>query len=138
VREITAGDGGKLALHFKLEEIAEGLSFYTGDGEFLQVGTWRYGEGKVLAAHNHNRAPRQSDRTQEFIWVAKGSLKAQVFDESDGLVAELQLGANEGVVFLAGGHGYHITSPDTVVIEVKNGPYPGAEADRRRLGNTGA
>ena len=33
------------------------------------------------------------------------------------------------------GHGYTILSDDTKVIEIKNGPYLGADVDRRRIEN---
>ena len=43
--------------------------------------------------------------------------------------------ASEGdiLILLTGGHGYEILTEGTQVLEVKNGPYVGAEADRRRL-----
>jgi len=39
----------------------------------------------------------------------------------------------ETLILLKGGHGYEILEDGTRVLEVKNGPYPGAEVDRRRL-----
>lgn len=125
--------GKTLALHLCVDEIPQGLSFMTGDEEYMQMGTWRYPKGKVLAAHNHNPIPRQAERTQEMLVVLKGGVKAAIFSEDDEPVTELAVSAGEVLLLLAGGHGYEITEDDTVVIEAKNGPYPGAEADRRRL-----
>lgn len=36
-------------------------------------------------------------------------------------------------MLLAGGHGYRIEADGTEVLEVKNGPYAGAAADRVRF-----
>ena len=37
------------------------------------------------------------------------------------------------VVLLWGGHGYSVLEDNTQVLEVKTGPYVGAELDRRRI-----
>ena len=58
---------------------------------------------------------------------------ASIFDEEGGLVERLELGAGDTLILLNGGHGYEILEDNTQVLEVKNGPYPGAEADRRRI-----
>lgn len=130
---IKSGDK-KIAMKIDLGDIKEGLSFFSEDGDFVQVGGWRYNSGKRLLAHNHNFAERKIDRTQEFIFVLKGSLKAFIYDDNDRPLEELFLTANEGLVCFSGGHGYEILHDDTVVIEVKNGPYLGVDIDRRRLG----
>lgn len=124
----------RLAVHFTEADIREGLSFFSEDADFLQVGAWRYPAGKQLANHNHNRVPRQVDRTQECVLVLRGALRARLYDEQDRPVTEVRVGPHEGLLLLAGGHGYEILEDDTLVIECKNGPYPGAEADRRRFG----
>ncbi len=125
--------GRTLALHLAMDDIPAGLAFMTGDDEYMQLGTWRYPRGKVLAAHNHNPVPRRAERTQEMLVVLKGRVKATIYGEDDQPVGELTVAAGEVLLLLAGGHGYEILEDDTVVIEAKNGPYPGAEADRRRL-----
>lgn len=125
----------KIALKIGPHDIKGGLSFFSEDGDFIQVGGWKYNSGKRLHAHNHNCVERKIDRTQEFIFVIKGSLKAFIYDDYDKPLEELYLMANEGLICFSGGHGYEILDDDTVVIEVKNGPYHGAETDRRRLGD---
>ena len=126
-------DNRKMAVQLDIHDIGPGLSFFTDDSESLQLGSWRYESGKLLAAHNHNRVERRADRTQEFIIVLKGGLKASIYSESDAFIEELTLKSGEALLILAGGHGYRIEENDTVVLEVKNGPYPGADLDRRRI-----
>jgi len=126
-------EGKKIAFKFELKDIKGGLTFFSEDNDFVQVGAWRYDKGKQLLAHIHNFVRREIDRTQEFIFVVKGSIKASIYDDNENPVKDLILNSNEGLILLSGGHGYEIMENDTVVIEVKNGPYIGAELDRRRL-----
>ncbi len=126
-------NGQKIAAKVRVNDIEEGLTFFTDDEDFLQIGAWRYAKGTNLEAHNHNFVPREVSRTQEFVYVVKGAVKAFIYDEEDEFIEEVVVKAGEALFLFAGGHGYQTLAEDTVVFEVKNGPYPGAEKDRRRL-----
>jgi len=126
--------GEVLGIMFSQRDIQSGLQFVTDSGSFLQVGTWNYESGKKLAPHIHNKVVRTTNRTQEMIHVMKGRLKAVVFSEDEREVDALEMSAGDTLVLLAGGHGYQILENGTRVLEVKNGPYVGPDADRRRFG----
>ena len=111
----------------------KGLSFFSSDNEFIQVGAWAYDAGKELAAHRHNHVLREVTHTQEVIFVRKGSILARVYTHDGTLVRELEAAAGDVLVLLNGGHGYKILEDGTEVLEVKNGPYVGAERDRTRF-----
>ncbi len=111
----------------------KGLSFFSKDDDFIQVGTWGYEAGKELKAHIHNNVAREIVLTQEVIYVKKGKIKSIIYDRSEKRVAEITLVAGDIIVLLNGGHGYEIIEDATEVLEVKNGPYLGAEIDRRRI-----
>ena len=124
----------KFALKFcAAEDIKDGLNFFSYENDYLQIGGWRYSNGKVLQEHNHNQVKRSIDRTQEFIFVVSGSVEARIYDEEDNLLKKFVLKKNDGLILFAGGHGYTILSDDTLVLELKNGPYPGPDKDRRRF-----
>lgn len=112
---------------------AAGLAAYSDDRDYIQVLSWNYPAGKHLQEHIHNTVPREAQRTQEAVVVLSGAVTATIYDGKRQLVAKEVISAHEVMVFLAGGHGYDITATDTVVLELKNGPYPGAEADRVRF-----
>lgn len=122
-----------LAKHITDEDWTEGLAFFSADEDFIQVGTWRYDSGKQLAAHIHNEAERIIAFTQEVLFIRKGRIAAQIYDYDHNKVDELICEAGDVLILLAGGHGYTILEDDTRVLEIKNGPYLGAEADRRRI-----
>lgn len=132
MQEIKLGDH-VLARHITEADWAEGLSFFSNDDDFIQVGTWRYNAGKELKAHIHNEAPRNVTWTQEVLFVKKGRISAQIYDFEGQPVSEITCEAGDVLVLLAGGHGYSILEDDTQVLEIKNGPYLGPERDRRRL-----
>jgi len=131
--KVIKKDNKRIAIKIDFESVNDGLTFFSDDNDYLQVGAWKYERGKKLLAHNHNCVDRKVDRTQEFIFVLHGSLKAYLYDDKDELIEEVVLNSKEGLILLSGGHGYEISSDDTVVFEVKNGPYVGAQRDRRRL-----
>jgi hypothetical protein len=76
---------------------------------------------------------RTITHTQEAVYVRKGALKAIVYDQAGRAVEEIVVREGDLLIMLRGGHGYEIIEDDTQVLEVKNGPYPGPEADRTRL-----
>jgi len=133
INEIRSG-GDLLARHIPSAEAwSGGLQFFSGEEDFIQVGTWGYGAGKELLPHIHNAVPRTVQWTQEVLYVRKGSLRAFVYDRSEALVAEIEVGAGDVLILLNGGHGYRIQEGGTEVLEIKNGPYLGPDVDRRRF-----
>ena len=133
ITEITEG-ALVLARHIPAADAwGEGLKFFSPDGDYQQVGTWGYGAGKTLLAHSHNEVARSVAWTQEVLYIRAGRVLAEVYDTADCKVAELEAGAGDLLVLLRGGHGYRILEDGTQVLEIKNGPYVGADVDRRRL-----
>ncbi len=112
---------------------AEGLGFYSNDEEYIQVGTWKYDSGKSLMRHIHNPVERSIIRTQEVIYVKQGRVLAQIYTLDEEFVEEFEAKTGDTIILLNCGHGYEILENGTQVIEVKNGPYLGAEVDRRRF-----
>lgn len=133
VSEIKQGDL-VLARHIPAEDAwAGGLNFFSADEEYIQVGTWGYNAGKELLAHSHNEVAREVLWTQEVLYIRKGGIKADIYNTSNEKVAELTVSEGDVLILLRGGHGYHILEDGTQVLEVKNGPYVGADRDRKRL-----
>ncbi len=122
-----------LAIVIRGDDWEEGLSFVSSDKDYQQVGIWGYGKGKELAAHIHLTEPRQALRTQEVVFVRDGRIKAKIYTEKREFLTSVELGSGDTIILLNGGHGYDILEDNTKVLEVKNGPYPGAEKDRERI-----
>lgn len=121
-RHISAGDAW-----------SPGLNFFSADEEYVQVGTWGYDSGKLLKPHIHNLVSRNIGRTQEVVFVRAGRLRATIFGELGQMIDTIDAKAGDILILLAGGHGYEVLEEGTQVLEIKNGPYVGADADRRRI-----
>ncbi len=126
-------NGLKLGIFISKEDRQKGLNFYSEEGDFIQVGIWGYDKGKKLPAHIHNTVKREINRTQEVVYVMQGMVKAFIYSESGKLIEEVILTEGDTLILLNGGHGYEVLEDNTFVLEVKNGPYVGADKDRRRI-----
>ncbi len=126
-------NGLTLAIIVRSEDWIEGLNVISADEDFQQVVFWGYQKDHVLQPHVHLLAPRQILKTQEVIFIRQGRLRADIFGADEKLFASVELREGDTALFLNGGHGYHILEDNTKVLEVKNGPYLGAEKDRKRI-----
>ncbi|MEG1523724.1 MAG: hypothetical protein RRZ24_04900 [Clostridia bacterium] len=131
--KVIEKDGLVLAKHITPDDWSGGLSFFSSDEEFIQVGAWKYDSGKELRAHIHNEVERKVTRTCEALYIVSGGLHAMIYSLQEELIAELDAHAGDILILLNSGHGYQILEDDTRVLEIKNGPYLGADADRRRI-----
>lgn len=115
---------------------SNGLNFFSDNSEFIQVGSWVYPAEKELQAHRHNHVDKIAGWTQEVLYVKKGKIRADIYNSSEFKVSEIIVSEGDALILLAGCHGYMILEDNTQVLEIKNGPYLGAEVDRRRLRQT--
>ncbi len=132
IRKIHDGDT-VCAMHITNDEWGPGLKFFSEDADFIQVGTWGYDDGKHLNAHYHNEVPRTVGYTQEVLYIRSGAIRCSIFGLNEQLLGTMEAAEGDILIMLAGGHSYDILADKTQVLEVKNGPYPGADADRTRF-----
>ncbi|MBX2873041.1 MAG: hypothetical protein KTR30_13095 [Saprospiraceae bacterium] len=132
--EIRSEQGDLLAVHIPaVEPNKEGSKFYSADEDYIQLATHQYPAGKIFAAHQHHPVERQATLTQEVLILQEGSMQAAIFDLEKKLVASFTMQKGDVIMLLKGGHGFTVLDDNTRFIEVKNGPYLGAEVDRFRL-----
>jgi len=110
----------------------EGLTFVTEDEDYIQAGLWKYKKGTNLSAHYHNYFERSSYRTSEVVFVVEGKIECTIFTEEGDLIWKDTLEKGQLIIQLQGAHEYNIVE-DATVVETKNGPYFGPEADRTRI-----
>ena len=130
--KIMDGDS-VLAIIIRDADWEEGLKFVSSDDDYQQVGTWGYNKGQKLAPHIHLIEPREVLRTQEVVFVKNGRIRADIYTEKEEFLKSVELEKGDTIILLNGGHGYQILEDNTRVLEVKNGPYIGADRDRKRV-----
>ncbi len=123
-------DGKINVIIYRDEDWVEGLNFITPDSMFMQVGSWWYEKGKILDKHIHNEFDRVANRTQECVYVRRGSMKVTLYNEEFEEFESFVLSEGDLAVFANGGHGYEILEDNTQIIESKNGPFTGVEKDK--------
>lgn len=131
--KIVKHNGKIISLIYREDDWVKGLNFVTPDDMFIQVGSWWYDEGKKLDKHVHNDFDRQAKRTQECVFVKRGSMEVTLYTDELVRLESFTLNQGDLAVFAYGGHGYEILEDDTQIIETKNGPFLSVEIDKTKF-----
>ncbi len=120
--------GEMLALIVRDDYSRPGVTFFTPGDLSQQLAYMRHPAGKVIAAHVHNPVPRSVAYTQETLFIKRGRLRVDFFDERQKYLESRELAAGDVILLIKGGHGFEVLE-ELEMIEVKQGPYAG-EADK--------
>jgi hypothetical protein len=104
--------------------------FYTPGDYNLQLGNIVYPAGSTIPRHSHRPVTRTVHGTSEVLVVQKGEMFIDLYDDAKNLVATRKMAAGDVVALISGGHGFRLTQ-DTVLLEVKQGPYSGLQEKDR-------
>jgi len=105
-------------------------SFFTGDDATFQAGFVVYPAGGSVMPHVHLPVVRTIVGTSELLLVRKGRCIVDIYGSDQALVASRELATGDLVISVGGGHGFRMLE-DTVLFELKQGPYGGgAEKER--------
>ena len=129
--EIVNDGDAPLAYFVRAGWMPEKSTFVTPDHFGQQMGMIVYGAGQAIQPHLHLPVVREVHGTSECIVVRKGACLIDLYDNNKQLVSTHALATGDIVLLLGGGHGFRMTE-DTVLFEVKQGPYVGM-ADKERF-----
>jgi mannose-6-phosphate isomerase-like protein (cupin superfamily) len=101
-----------------------GIHFFTPDDLSQQLAYMRHPVGKKIAPHIHNLVPREVHYTQEVLFIRKGKLRVDFYDEERNYLKSRVLEGGDTILLASGGHGFEILE-EVEMIEVKQGPYAG-------------
>lgn len=108
-----------------------GIHFLTPDDFSQQLAYMHHPTGKVIPPHIHNLVPRQVHYTQEVLFIKRGKLRVDFYDDNREYLESRVLQAGEAILLASGGHGFEVLE-EVEMIEVKQGPYSG-ELDKTRF-----
>ena len=91
----------------------------------------KHPKGKTIQPHIHNPVPRQVHYTQEVLFLKKGKLRVDFYDEQQNYLESHILEAGDVILLAAGGHGFKVLE-ELEMFEVKQGPYAG-DSDKTRF-----
>lgn len=89
-----------------------------------------YPKGGEIARHVHRSLERHILGTSEVLIVRSGRCEMDIFNDNRELVATHELGPGDLMLMVGGGHGFRMLE-DTVLLEVKQGPYTGLDEKER-------
>lgn len=122
-----------LAILIKNNYKCEGVDFLTPNEYSQQLAYMHHPTGKVIDAHIHNLVHRNVAFTQEVLFIKKGKLRVDFYDDYKDYLESRILEAGDAILLTSGGHGFKVLE-EVEMIEVKQGPYSG-DMDKTRFEN---
>ena len=119
-----------LAYIIRAEMAPEKTTFLTPSELNLQVGFVVYPAGGEVARHLHRPLERHIIGTSEVLVVKEGRCQLDIYDDDRKLVATRELRTGDVMLMVGGGHGFRMLE-DTVLLEIKQGPYTGLDEKER-------
>jgi len=108
-----------------------GIHFFTPSDFSQQLAYMSHPAGKVIDPHRHNPVARTVHFTQEVLFIKRGRLRVDFFDDDQVYLESRTLEEGDVILLAAGGHGFEALE-ELEMIEVKQGPYAG-DHDKTRF-----
>ena len=115
-------EGVSLAYIIRGKISPEKTTFLTPSDLNLQLGFVVYPAGGSVTPHIHLPVERTIVGTCEVLMVKKGRCEIDIYNDERDLVSTRELREGDVVLTVGGGHGFRMLE-DTVLMEVKQGPY---------------
>ncbi len=119
-----------LAYIVRAELQPEKTTFVTPDEFNLQLGFVVYPAGGEVVRHIHLPLERHIVGTSEIILIKRGRCEVDIYAVDRTLVATRELREGDVLLTVQGGHGFRMRE-DTIILEVKQGPYIGLDEKER-------
>jgi mannose-6-phosphate isomerase-like protein (cupin superfamily) len=110
-----------------------GIHFFTPNDLSQQLAYMRHPEGKVIDPHVHNPVSRNVHYTQEVLFIKRGKLRVDFYDNDQRYLESRVLEEGDVILLATGGHGFEVLE-EIEMIEVKQGPYAGDQDKTRFTG----
>jgi len=112
-----------------------GIHFFTPNELSQQLAYMCHPVGKVIPPHVHNPVIREVQYTQEVLFIKKGKLRVDFYNNQREYLESRLLEAGDVILLVTGGHGFEVLE-EIEMIEVKQGPYVGEQDKTRFIGIT--
>ena len=108
-----------------------GIHFFTPNELSQQLAYMHHPAGKLIAPHVHNPVAREVSYTQEVLFIRRGKMRVDFYDEAQNYLESRVLETGDVILLATGGHGFEVLE-ELEMFEVKQGPYAG-DADKTRF-----
>jgi mannose-6-phosphate isomerase-like protein (cupin superfamily) len=124
-------DNRPLALIVSSQFHEPGIHFFTPTNFSQQLAYMNHPAGKIIEPHIHNLVRREVLYTQEVLFIKKGKLRVDFYNNQQEYLESRILEAGDIILLIECGHGFEVLE-DLEMIEVKQGPFVG-EKDKTRF-----
>jgi hypothetical protein len=128
--EVIEKDGQPLTYLIRTASLPDRTTFLTPPELLQQVGFVVYPEGGEVPRHVHLPIDRRLVGTSEVLLIQRGRCVLDVYSDDKELVASRELVPGDLMLMVGGGHGFRMLE-DTVLLEIKQGPYTGLQEKER-------
>lgn len=113
-----------IATIIRAEYAPDQTQFVTPDHYYQQAGFVVYAKGGDIRRHSHLPLQRHLTGTPETLIIRKGKIDIDLYAMDKSFLGTWRLDAGDVVLLVSGGH--HIRClEDTILLEIKQGPYTG-------------
>ena len=120
-----------LAIIIRSDYRKDGIEFFTPNDFSQQLAYMNRPAGYKIQPHIHNKVQREVFYTQEVLFIKKGKVKIDFFDDDRKPIDTITVQTGDVILLASGGHGFEMLE-DTEMIEVKQGPFAG-DSDKTRF-----
>ncbi len=121
---VRDSDGNDVALIVRNNYAPHNTEFITPSEYNQQLGFVVYKKGEEVATHMHLPIERTTRGTSEVIILRKGKAVVNLYKTDKTFVGERTLNSGDVILLINGWHGIKFIE-DTVLMEIKQGPYLG-------------
>jgi len=119
-----------LAYIIRASFLPDRTTFLTPPEYKQQVGYIVYPAGGEIQRHVHLPLERHLVGTSEVLVVKKGRCEIDIYNDERELVSTRELREGDIMLMVGGGHGFRMLE-DTILLEIKQGPYTGLDEKER-------
>ena len=109
----------------------QGITFVTENDYSQQLAYMHHPQGHIIKPHIHNIVKREILYTKEALIIKKGKLRCDFYTDDKEYLKSVVVTDGDVILLVSGGHGFECLE-ETMMLEVKQGPYAG-ENDKIRF-----
>ena len=112
-----------IACIYKAKKKTQNRLDLSPNNELLQAGVIKLKNNFILKKHLHTQVIRKTKGTQEIWIVISGKIKVTFYDIDKVRISEKTLNKGDISILFRGGHSLKCLKKDSIIYEIKNGPY---------------
>ena len=105
----------------------------TNDDKYLQVSFLNFKKGKMVLPHRHLKDLKKTNISHESWIVFSGSIMVKFYDIDKTMVHKDILNKGDLSILFQGGHELKALTKNTMIFEIKNGPYKGPSKEKENF-----